>query len=47
MRRLFALILLAAPLCFFDTGDLSATPDGAPIDALIPPKTEKATFALG
>jgi hypothetical protein len=45
MRRLLAVILLAAPFSLHD--NISASEDGAPIDAAVPARKETATFALG
>jgi hypothetical protein len=47
MRRVLAVILLAAPFCFYDKVNVSAIEGGAPIDTAVPARTETATFALG
>ncbi len=47
MRRLLAVILLVMLFCLHDRVGGSAAQKDVPIDALVPAKTEMATFALG
>jgi hypothetical protein len=46
MRRLLAVLLLAAPFCLSEA-DVTATEGSVPIDAAVPARTETATFSLG